>query len=131
MIGGDYLKRNVTIIKDLKGRNIVLINDIYFKGRQNIEGKEVEQYLKRYVGEFIEIAVNKRFKDNLAEKHKGDAKYGWYRYDSRFALPVYDNNEEIIRYNVFYVELVIRHAANKKLYLYDVINVKKETGKPL
>ena len=49
------MERNVTIVKDLKGQNIVLINDIYFKGRQNIEWNEVEKYLKQYVGEFIEI----------------------------------------------------------------------------
>ena len=53
------MERNVTIVKDLNGKNIVLINDIYFKGRQNIEWKEVEKYLKRYVGEFIEVAESK------------------------------------------------------------------------
>ena len=53
------MERNVTIVKDLNGKNIVLINDIYFKGRQNIEWKEVEKYLKRYVGEFIEVVESK------------------------------------------------------------------------
>ena len=38
------------IIQDLDGKSIVLIHDIRFKGRQNIEWKEVEKYLKGYVG---------------------------------------------------------------------------------
>ena len=39
----------------------------------------------------IEIAVGKHFRENHEDKHKRDAKNGWYRYDSRFALPVYDD----------------------------------------
>ena len=46
----------------------------------------------------IEIAVGKHFRENHEEKHKRDAKNGWYRYDSRFALPVYDDKGELERY---------------------------------
>lgn len=45
-----------------------------------------------------------------------NAKRGWYRYDSRFALPVYADNGEVIRYNIFQGELVVRHSANGKMY---------------
>ena len=38
---------------------------------------------------------------------------------ARFALPIFDDDGEISRYNVFHAELVIRHSENKKLYLYD------------
>lgn len=38
--------------------------------------------------EMIEIATNKAHKENFKEKHNRDAKYGWYRYDSRFALQI-------------------------------------------
>ena len=48
---------------------------------------------------------------------------------SRFALPILDENEEVMRYNVFHAELVIRHSFEGKLYLYDVIN-KKRNGYP-
>ncbi len=34
-----------------------------------------------------------------------------------------------MRYNVFHVELVIRYVMDRKLYLYDIINIKKETEK--
>ena len=38
---------------------------------------------------------------------------------------------ELIRYNVFSVVLIVRHAASGKLYLYDMVQIKKETGTPL
>ena len=81
--------------------------------------------------ELIEIAFKKRFKENLKEKHGFDAKYGWYRYDTKFALPVYNENQELERFNVFQAVLLIRHTQDGKLYLYDLVNIKKETGKPL
>ena len=78
--------------------------------------------------EIIEIAVGKKFTENYKSKHNTDAMYGWYRYESRFALPVFSENGEIERYNVFNVIMVIRHARDGKLYLYDIMNIKKETS---
>ncbi len=171
-------KRNISVIKDAEGHNIVVINDIIFKGKRNINWNEVKLYLKEYVGEFYEIAdtkdiiwigsdlpdeysgsvytksikgtvakakanasqgipqmlniaTGKHFRENKGEKHKWNAKHGWYRYDSRFALPVYGDNGEIERYNVFHASMLIRHANDKKMYLYDIIDIKKETSNPL
>ena len=166
-------KRNISVIKDTNGHNIVVINDILFKGKQSIKWNDVEEYLRRYVGEFytiaeskeiiyigtdlpdeyahseytnilkganakakanaaqgipelVETATEKRFTPNSKNKHKKDAKYGWYRYESRFALPVLSNEGEVERYNVFHVAMIIRHAEDNKKYLYDVMNIKKE-----
>jgi hypothetical protein len=58
-----------------------------------------------------------------------DAKNGWYRYDTRFALPVYGDDENVERYNVFHGRILIRHASGGKKYLYDILEIKKETGK--
>ena len=44
--------RNVSIIEDLNGDRIVVINDIIFKGKRKIKWNDVEEYLQRYVGEF-------------------------------------------------------------------------------
>ena len=63
--------------------------------------------------------------------HNNKAKYGWYRYDTRFAIPKYDNDGELAGYNIFRGRLVIRHAKDGKLYLYDVLRIKKETSAPL
>ena len=76
----------------------------------------------------IEIAAGKKFTENYKEKHTIDAMYGWYHYESRFALPVFNEVGEIERYNVFNVIMVIRHAKDGKMYLYEIMNIKKETN---
>ena len=38
------------IIKYKNGNKIVVIKDIKFKGRQQIQWDEVEKYLKKYIG---------------------------------------------------------------------------------
>ncbi len=169
-------KRNVAVIQDVDGHNIVVINDIRFKGKRSIDWQDVERYLRQYVGEFysiaesddivyigtdlpdeytgsnytkhikgavakakanaaqaipemIEIATSKVGEENRKDKHSRNAKNGWYRYDTRFALPVYDDYGEVERYNVFSARLLIRHASSGKMYLYDVMEIKKETSK--
>ena len=45
------------------------------------------------------------------------AELGWYRYDVRFAIPVYEN-DVLVRYNVFGARLLINHAENgKNIYM--------------
>lgn len=75
--------------------------------------------------ELIVTAGNKRYQENQNEKHYQDAEKGWYRYTVRFALPVYDDNGELKSSNYFRIELLIRHANDGKLYLYDLVNIKK------
>jgi len=41
--------------------------------------------------ELIQVATNKYYSENHKEKHKTKAKFGWYRYDVRFAVPKYNN----------------------------------------
>ena len=139
------MDRNVNIILEPNGKKIVLINDIRFKCKKKEDWKEVEEYLKEYIGEFYEIeetsdkvfissnfpdeyvssesrlalkgavakakanavqgipeliriATNKEYSENTKQKHNKDAKYGWYRYDVRFARPGYDEkSNEICR----------------------------------
>ncbi len=64
-------------------------------------------------------------------KHNSKARYGWYRYDTRFAIPKYDNDGELVGYNIFKGRMVIRHSQDNKLYLYDILQIKKETSEPL
>ena len=49
-------QRNVSVIQDIDGNNIVVINDIRFKGKRSIDWKEVRAYLKEYVGDFYKVA---------------------------------------------------------------------------
>lgn len=83
------------------------------------------------IPELIENATDGHYKVNNADKHRRNAKFGWYRYDSYFALPVYENDGKVDHYNVFHASLVIRHAEDGRKYLYDIIDIKKETSYPL
>ena len=75
--------------------------------------------------------INRRWQKNYKSKHNIDAKFGWYRFTTRFALPVYNNDgDKLERFNIFRIELLVRHAANGNLYLYDMVNIKKETSTP-
>lgn len=82
------------------------------------------------IPKLLKIASNKRWQENFKNKHKTDAEFGWYRFTSRFALPVFTDEYEIERFNVFRIEMLVRHASDGNLYLYDMVNVKKETSTP-
>jgi len=46
------------------------------------------------------------------------------------ALPVYEE-DEVKRYNIYKLRMLVRHAEDGKLYLYDFLRTKKETSSPL
>lgn len=170
--------KNICIIQDEDGRNIVIINDIRFKSRRNINWSKIEEYLKEYIGncyeiietaekvyigsdfpdEFshskdtkelkganekakanmipainrmIQIAVNRAEFRDYGKKHGAKAKYGWYRYDTRFGIPVYSEEGELVRYNIFKTRMLVRRDQDGRLYLYDFVRTKKETSRPL
>ncbi len=50
--------RNVNIITDADSKKLVLINDIRFKDKRQIDWDDVKQYLERYVGNYYEIEEN-------------------------------------------------------------------------
>lgn len=64
------------------------------------------------IPKMIEIAVGGNYKANNEAKHNRNAKFGWYRYDSYFAISVHDNDGEVDHYNVFHASLLIRHAVD-------------------
>ena len=83
------------------------------------------------IPELIEIAAEKRWAKDYQNKHKKKAEKGWYRYNTRFALPVTDERGKTLRYNIYQAVLIVRYAADDKLYLYDIQKIKKETSNPL
>lgn len=82
------------------------------------------------IGELINIATNKSVTEDINKKHKAKAKYGWYRYDTRFGIPVYDSDGEIIKYNIYIARMLVRCDSDGRLYLYDFVRTKKETSRP-
>ena len=73
----------------------------------------------------IEIATESTHTPNRKEKPKIDAANGWYKYTTRFALPVYGQDGNIERYNFFRGFMIIRYDQDGKKYLYDVIKIKR------
>lgn len=43
-------------------------------------------------------------------------------------LPVFGDDGEIERYNVFNIAMLVRHDEDGKYYLYDIMKIKKETS---
>lgn len=83
------------------------------------------------IEELIEIATDKAETPDYSGKHGKKAQYGWYRYNTRFGIPVYNESGSLERYNVFRARILVRRDKDGKLYLYDVVTIKKETSKPL
>lgn len=83
------------------------------------------------VGELLEIATGKTEFPDYNNKHGKRAKHGWYRYTTRFGIPIYSGEGVLERYNIFRARILIRRDEDGKLYLYDVVTIKKETSKPL
>jgi hypothetical protein len=77
------------------------------------------------LGEIIEIATERSWDKNRKLKHNTGAKYGFYKYSSKIALPKYDSQRKIIGSNLFDIELVIRNDANGRKYLYDIQKIEK------
>lgn len=167
----------LTIMYDEGGNKVVIIPDIIFVNKQNIDWDDVEEYLERYVGqivemleskdiiylgkdfpdefagskytrqtkgarakakanavqgirEMVEIATNKTFHDNHKAKHNSDAGNGWYYYTTRFAIPVYENERKTAQYNIYTGCLVVNCTLGGKMYLYDLVDIKKEASNP-
>jgi hypothetical protein len=176
-VRGEHVEK-LEIITDEAGNKIVVIPDIIFVNKQNIEWNDVENYLEKYIGkiieitetrdivyigkdfpdeytsskytrktkgarakakanavqgvcEMVEIATEKTFRENHKDKHNSDAANGWYYYTTRFALPVYDNEKKTGHYNVYSGRLVVNCASSGKMYLYDLVDIKKEASNPL
>ena len=131
------MKPSIEIVEDTTGHKIVVLPDIIFKNRQNIDWNAVEEYLQKYVGEIItimeilKIATEKRFRKNRKDKHSTSAGNGWYYYTTRFAMPIYENETKTENYHCYSACLLINHAENGKMYLYDLVDIKREASTPL
>lgn len=112
----------VYIGKDLPGE---------YKGSEYTHGlnsstRQVKMQAATNLDEMLLLAENGEWRDNVKEKHKQDAKNGWYRYSTRFALPVLDIKKAVDHYTVYSGTLLIRNDADGKSYLYDLLDIKKE-----
>ena len=53
------MENKIKKIKMSGNKEIIVINEIKFRGRQNINWNEVKRYLKKYVGKIIKYQIQK------------------------------------------------------------------------
>lgn len=118
--------------------------DIIYIGKQfpdEYKGSRYTRYLRgayakakanavQGLPELIPIATHRKWAKNKKNKHEKQASNGWYYYKTRFAIPVYDFEDGKGKYNIYSARLVVNYSKNK-LYLYDVVDLKKESSVPL
>mgnify|MGYP004646664969 FL=1 len=83
--------------------------------------KNIKNQAAQNLGEMVEIAANRRWEKNKKKKHEHDAKYGFYKYRTRFAIK---NGSNV--YEVYNSTIVIRNSEDGKKYLYDIIKIKRD-----
>lgn len=66
------------------------------------------------------------WRENVKSRHAEDAKNGWYRYDTQFAVPILNAKKAIDHYTIYGGTLLIRNDADGKSYLYDLIDIEKK-----
>ncbi len=134
----DYLAQHIgevyTIIES--GQNVYLGEDLpseYTQSEYTKQLLKIPRILKAKnkalpnLGEMIEIATNRRWSKDKGSGNK-DAKYGVYKYSTRFAFPTRNNKGNIVGANAYDATLVIINSSDGKKYLYDVVTIKKNTS---
>lgn len=79
------------------------------------------------IPELIMTASNLTFRANLKDKHVVNASGGWYYGEVYFSIPITDDKKRTIGSNTFRGRMIIRKSNDGKMYLYDIIDIKKET----
>ena len=135
------MDKKISVISDLDGKKIVVISDIRFKGKRNINWEEVEQYLKEYIGDCYEIVeisdqvyIGSDFPGELKGSEDTKRLYGANakaKANATQGIPMLLQCATNRRWQENFKEMLIRHAADGNLYLYDMVNIKKETSTPL
>ncbi|MBR5515444.1 MAG: hypothetical protein IKU52_04500 [Clostridia bacterium] len=134
-IVADYLKNNIgkvyTILES--GQCVYLGKDLpgeytyseYSKKLQNSRSLlKAKNKAASGLGEMIEIATNRRW-EPTDHTHNKDAKYGVYKYDTKFAFPIFDSAGNVTDARAFDAELLILNASDGKKYLYDLLKIKR------
>lgn len=134
-----YLKRyigDIVMVADTK-EEIHIDSDFpdEFKGSEDtkrVQGANAKAKANAVQGLHGLISISRKVSedDNRKEKNRKKASRGWYRYLTRFALPVILEDKCISHYNVYLATLIVRVDRKGVMYLYDITNVKKESSSP-
>ncbi len=91
--------------------------------------RKVKMQAATNLDEMLLLAEHGEWRENVEEKHKKDAKNGWYRYPTEFAVPILNARREIDHYTIYGATLLIRNDADGKSYLYDMVNLEVKEKK--
>ncbi len=117
-----YDAQPVYIGKDLPGE---------YRGSKYTQGmranlRTVKMQAATNLDEMVLLASGGEWRKNVKEKHKVDAKNGWYRYKTEFAIPVLNAEKKLSHHVIYGGVLLIRNDADGKSYLYDLIDLEKK-----
>lgn len=124
----EYLEKNINEYANIieSGQKVYLGKDLpgeytYSKSAQNLSlpQKMAKGRAATELKEIISNVTNREYSNYKKEKHVKDAKYGFYKYDTKFSFE--QNSKE----QVYTGTVLIRNDANGKKYLYDILNIKK------
>ena len=134
-----YLRRYIgTIVEIAKSKDIIYLGkkfpseytgSRYTRSTRGARAKAKANVVQG-IQEIIKVAHLKTFRQNHKEKHDTDAAKGWYYYTTRFALPIYNNQTKTGEYNIYTACLVVNCTLGGKMYLYDLVDIKKEASNP-
>lgn len=79
------------------------------------------------IPELIKTVTNTSYLQNKKEKHNATAGGGWFYGTVHFTLPITDENKRVIGKNAFKGRMVIRCNRKGLLFLYDIVDIKRET----
>lgn len=114
---GDLIHINYTTVDEYTGSKYTRrLRGAVVKAKAN---------LVQILPNLIESCCNRRWIKNMSDKHNNNASKGWYRYDAGFELPVIHNGEkDWNRYRCILLVMI----NDRGLYLYDVLNIRKEAS---
>ena len=126
-----YLKGHIGEVYSLieSGQKVYIGKDLpgeYTRSKYTQNARATAKYVKgqaaQNIGEMIEIATNRKWEKNRKRKHESDAKYGFYKYDTRFAV-----KNKSGTYVIYDSTIVIRNDEDGKKYFYDITNIKRDS----
>ena len=124
------------------------INDLRFKGRRSVDWNIVEDCLKEYIGECVEITetsdvvyIGTDFPDEFSHSKDTKALRGANMYAKANSSSIIREMIEIAANKTFAenyaqkhntdAKILVRHAMDGKLYLYDILRTKKKRASRL
>lgn len=126
-----YLKGHIGEVYPLieSGQKVYIGKDLpgeYTRSKYTQNATPSVKYVKgqaaQNIGEMIEIATNRKWEKNRKEKHEHNAKYGFYKYDTRFAV-----KNKSGTYVIYDSTIVIRNDEDGKKYFYDITKIKRDS----